>query len=161
MSGRSTRTEAERFWSKVKVTTPNDCWVWTANCYPNGYGQFGIDGSHKALAHRYAYESMVGPIPDGLDIMHSCDNKPCCNPAHLSPGTKSDNMQDAWDKGITAHAVASATAAYVAKMRPLIEARRKVVQQLIATGMSQQAIADRIGCSQQSVSNDVRALRQW
>jgi hypothetical protein len=50
-------------------------------------------------AHRVAWMLTHGPVPDGLDILHSCDQKPCCNPTHLSPGTHHINMTDASIRG--------------------------------------------------------------
>lgn len=90
----------DRFWSKVKKTS--QCWEWTGAIYGRGYGHFGIkiNGKHKTVAsHRLSYEIHFGKIPIGLDIMHSCDNPPCVNPSHLSTGTRSQNMKDAFDRG--------------------------------------------------------------
>lgn len=53
----------------------------------------------RVRAHRFAYETRIGAIPNGLLIMHKCDVKLCCNPRHLQPGTQLDNMQDAANKG--------------------------------------------------------------
>ncbi|MEQ8504611.1 MAG: HNH endonuclease signature motif containing protein [Rhodospirillales bacterium] len=63
-----------------------------------GYGVFW-DGKRLVRAHRYAYETKVGPIPDGLDLCHSCDNPTCVNPGHLWPGTATENIQDMVRKG--------------------------------------------------------------
>ena len=71
-----------RFWSKVDKT--DGCWVWTATVNSNGYGQIKVAGA-KWQAHRYAYELMVGPIPDGLCIDHLCRNRRCVRPDHLEP----------------------------------------------------------------------------
>ena len=88
----------ERFWEKVDRS--GDCWVWTAakKPEPRPYGFFAVDGRNK-LAHRHAYEMAYGPIPDGLCVLHRCDNPPCVRPAHLFLGTNRDNTQDMLAKG--------------------------------------------------------------
>jgi hypothetical protein len=83
-------TVAARFWAKVAKT--DTCWLWTASQNGRGYGQFGIgsrtDGTKRpVLAHRYAYELAVGPIPAGLQIDHLCRVTLCVNPSHLEPVT--------------------------------------------------------------------------
>lgn len=89
----------QRFWRKVKKT--NGCWIWSGGKKPNGYGQIseGGRGSKCLSAHRVSYELHNGPIPDGLVVMHSCDNPACVNPAHLSLGTHKDNSDDMIAKG--------------------------------------------------------------
>lgn len=90
------RTLAERFWAKVDRR--GACWVWQAARDAKGYGWFIIDKTPQR-AHRVAYELANGPIPTGLCILHSCDNPPCCNPAHLRAGTKLENSQDCVRRG--------------------------------------------------------------
>ena len=61
---------------------PDECWIWDGHLNPKGYGRLNITG-FSAYAHRYAYETLVGPIPHGLDIHHRCERPACCNPAHM------------------------------------------------------------------------------
>ena len=58
-----------------------------------GYGAFNVGRRHW-LAHRFAWERANGPIPKGLYVLHSCDNRVCCNPQHLSVGTHIENIRD-------------------------------------------------------------------
>lgn len=82
-------TLAERFWSKVDAE--GDCWEWTAGkC--RGYGLFRVQ-RQNVLAHRWAWEYLVGPIPEGLHIDHLCRNPPCVNPDHLEPVTQAENTR--------------------------------------------------------------------
>lgn len=86
-------TIEERFWRKVDQSGgPDACWLWTAYKSPPGYGQFNLAGK-TTKAHRIAYELAVGPIPEGLDIDHLCNNKPCQNPAHMEPVTRAENAR--------------------------------------------------------------------
>lgn len=82
----------ERFWARVDKTP--DCWNWTASKTASGYGQIW-DGQRVAFTHRYAYELLVGPIPEGLTIDHLCRNTSCCNPAHLEAVTQAENNRRA------------------------------------------------------------------
>jgi hypothetical protein len=79
---------AERFWPKVAVW---DCWEWLASRNAFGYGQF-YDGRTMRLAHVIAYELLVGPVPEGLDLDHVCRNRSCVNPDHLEPVTRRENI---------------------------------------------------------------------
>ena len=94
------RPVEDRFWEKVNLGCPDDCWEWTASRLPKGYGQFGVAKGHQVYAHRFAYELVVGPIPTGLHIDHLCNNKSCCNPAHLEPVTPRENTRR-WAATIT------------------------------------------------------------
>jgi hypothetical protein len=93
---------SERLFSKVKKT-PHGCWEWQAGRNrPGGYGHFKIDGKKK-LVHRLMWEEYNGIIPNGMRVLHKCDNPPCCNPKHLFLGTQTDNIHDMEDKGRARH----------------------------------------------------------
>ena len=78
---------------QAKIRIPDSgCWEWTGALNSRGYGAVGVFGVSKST-HRVAYELLVGPIPDDLQIDHLCRNKPCCNPEHLEPVTALTNMQ--------------------------------------------------------------------
>ena len=90
-----------RFWSKVD--TSGDCWIWTAGRDKDGYGRFKMANPRRTLiAHRFIFEAVVGPIPDGFLVMHNCDNPPCVKPVHLFSGTQADNAADRDRKNRTA-----------------------------------------------------------
>lgn len=90
--------QINRFWSKVKIAGPDECWEWQRSTTSNGYGHLTVNKQHQ-YAHRMSYEITNGPIPEGLDVLHTCDNPPCVNLAHLIAGTTFDNVQDMHQKG--------------------------------------------------------------
>lgn len=92
------RTIEERFWSKVDRREPHICWPWLARRNGKGYGQIWFD-NRMEQAPRAAWQLAVGPIPEGLKVLHTCDNPPCCNPAHLYVGTIADNHADMVRRG--------------------------------------------------------------
>lgn len=106
-------SRSERFWSKVNKEAPGGCWEWTAGLNSAGYGQFSNWPSAPQRAHRVSWEFANGEIPDGLCVLHRCDNRPCVNPAHLFLGTKGDNIRDCFAKG-RGNPMPGATAAGVA-----------------------------------------------
>lgn len=83
----------QRFWAKVKRGP--DCWLWTG-ATTRGYGHIkrGPANAGTAQATHLSWEIHNGPIPDGLMVLHHCDNPPCVNPEHLYLGTHKDNMRD-------------------------------------------------------------------
>ena len=91
----------ERFWAKVDKTGPvpefaphlGPCWVWIAYIAPDGYGRFMLRHGKPVLAHRFAYEMLLGEIPTGLDLDHLCRNRGCPNPYHTEPVTRLENVR--------------------------------------------------------------------
>jgi hypothetical protein len=86
----------ERFMGFVEKA--EGCWIWKGPKSVNGYGSFQYRRTSNS-AHRIAFEFLKGPIPEGLQVLHRCDNPPCVNPEHLFLGTNLDNVKDKVQKG--------------------------------------------------------------
>ncbi len=91
------KTAEERFWDKVERT--ETCWFWRGACNEKGYGYFHWDG-HWRKAHRFAYELLIGPIPEGLTIDHLCFVRHCVNPVHMEPVTLRENILRGEDRAV-------------------------------------------------------------
>jgi len=87
----------QRFLSRM-IRTASGCLEWQGGKIPDGYGCVKCDGKNE-LTHRVAWVLVNGPIPNGLDVLHKCDNPSCCDPEHLFLGTHLDNMHDRNQKG--------------------------------------------------------------
>jgi hypothetical protein len=146
----------DRFWSHVRRSNPNECWPWMASRSYFGYGRVNVGGEMVA-AHRVAWELTNGPIPPGLCVCHKCDNPPCCNPAHLFPGSKADNTHDMMKKGRRPHIAIYGESHVNAKLTwaiiPDIRARR-------ASGEHVADIAARYGVNPTAISH-VLSGRTW
>lgn len=82
----------EMAWRKL-FPMESGCWLWAGVTFGNGYGEIKAHGVNTLL-HRFVYERLIGPIPNGAYVCHSCDVKLCANPAHLWAGTAADNNRD-------------------------------------------------------------------
>ena len=95
----------ERFWQFVRVTGPDECWLWTGSKSAEGYGKFSYGRIPKTgrymsgLAHRFSYTLHKGVIASDMFVCHRCDTPSCVNPNHLFLGTNQDNMKDCAAKG--------------------------------------------------------------
>lgn len=143
------------FWSRVRMV-PGGCWEYTGNRGRNGYGHVKIN-RRSALAHRIAWALVNGPIPDGLCVLHRCDNRPCCNPDHLFLGTLVDNNADRHAKGRSRGGSLKGNDNGSAKLnaRDVAEIRKRR-----GNGMRQSHIAELFGISQSQVS-DIVNRKQW
>lgn len=159
---------ADRFWAKVTFP-PNiisDCWLWQGGKLPFGHGRW-LERKGKAwMAHRYAFEAMVGPIGDSC-VCHRCDNPACVNPAHLFLGTRSDNHADMVAKGRNAKGDTHGSHIHQAR-RPrgsknpaakLTEEQVREIRAAIAAGEQQRPVAARYGVSQPLIG--MIARREW
>lgn len=92
MKGESLET---RFWNKVS-RDPEGCWFWTGAQQAKGYGLInrGEGRGKNVLAHRLSWVLAYGPIPEGMSVLHTCDNRSCVRPDHLWLGTPLDNTRD-------------------------------------------------------------------
>jgi hypothetical protein len=109
LSGRGI-TDEQRILRNI-IVVESGCWEWQRRCLINTrwkkarYGVVSVptgkQGSKKAMAHRVSYATFVGPIPEGLWVLHACDNTLCCNPDHLFLGNRLDNINDCKTKNRT------------------------------------------------------------
>lgn len=81
----------ERFYKNIEIL-PNGCWQWKLAPDKAGYGHLTLCKHHTVYAHRFAYEQLVGPIPEGKELHHLCHNRRCVNPAHLEPVTRREHI---------------------------------------------------------------------
>ena len=125
-----------------KLTPNGDCLEWTAGCFTDGYGQTKAWGK-TWLTHRLALE-LEGVDTTGHMVLHSCDNKLCCNPNHLRTGTHQENMDDMTSKG--------------RQRRKLTE--QDVLEIRAITGITQRAIADHYGVSEALIGY-IRRRKIW
>lgn len=131
--------------------------MWMGAKTSKGYGgiQQGGKGSPHLLAHRVAYAQAYGAIPDGMNVLHSCDNPWCVNPAHLRSGTQSENIKEAFDKGRKFSPARSGEANAKSKLN---EEKVRMIRANPAIGHKQ--MADMLGVSPNCVRG-VRIGRTW
>jgi hypothetical protein len=97
------KSPIERFMALVKVN-PGGCWDWQGSKSKDGYGQFILDGRRsvrrvRISPYRFMWEYCNGPMPEGLEPDHLCNNRKCCNPAHIEPVTHAENQRRSYIRG--------------------------------------------------------------
>jgi hypothetical protein len=146
-----------RFWKFVqKSPDPDGCWLWTGGTLKSGYLRYGwFWGEQRpSVAHRFAWEHFVGPIPEGQRVLHTCDRPLCVNyERHLFLGSEQDNADDRNDKGRQARGERAGRA--MVTVEQVMEIRA-----LHADGMSQIELAGRFGLSDSAVWAIVRR-KSW
>lgn len=163
----------ERFFSKTKLATEvrpgmsTPCLEWIAGHDRDGYGRCGHDGLR---AHRVAWELVHGPIPDGLSVLHKCDNPPCVSVKHLLLGTNSDNRADSVGKGRHAHGDSHGSRTHPECLNPprgekhygakLNESNVRFIFQLRAHGWSHRRLVNEFGVNQSTISL-ILARKTW
>lgn len=141
-----------RFWRKVLVDTPLEaCWEWTGSRW-NGYGTLSGDGGATLKAHRASWSLFRGEIPNGLHVLHHCDNRACVRPSHLFLGTNRDNMQDMVNKGRSNRGEKNGQSRLTEQLVRDIRAARK-------SGETLSSIAARIGVDHVTVWQAARHKR--
>ena len=129
----------ESFWERVRVA--EGCWEWQGNKTELGYGLVSVRGERRMeKAHRVSWTLNRGPIPEGLWVLHRCDNPSCVKPSHLFLGTPADNTNDMLTKGREAKGTKSGTA----KLR---EDSVRAIRAAAASGMRNGEIAKLFGVS--------------
>lgn len=154
-----TPKDIERFWSKVNKNGsihPYDaslgrCWEWMASRSKKGYGHFCLSGKCWQ-SHRLSWYIAFNNIPDKIMVLHSCDNRCCVNPDHLSLGTNDDNMKDMVKKGRQGIRVVHRKLTY--------EQAEEIRQRYEAEGVYQFELAFEYGVCQRTINNIIHR-RVW
>lgn len=155
--GSTSTPRSERFWLRVKQGEHDACWPWIGAKESQGYGVFKPSRQESIKAHRMAYELRYGPFDASLVVMHRCDNRICVNPSHLRLGTVGDNNRDRANKGRGRENRQWGADNPRAK---LTEPQLDEIRALVASGVTQMAVAERFGIKQPHVSRIVRG-RAW
>jgi len=145
-----------RFWVKVDKRGLDECWPWTAAISGNGYGSFKLGGKPQTSS-RVAWLASYGrPAGDNM-VLHKCDNRPCCNPAHLYLGDVKQNSRDMVERGRTRNTVMFGEANPRSK---LTNAKIVAIRELFATGLNNKQIAADFGVTHQMISK-IRRGHFW
>lgn len=158
LEGRAGDLRKMRFWSKVDIGAPEQCWDWQASVNESGYGRFKIADGRTVRAHRFALVSNTGQEPDGLIALHSCDRPQCCNPHHLRFGTDADNSRDKMERG---RAKGKDQSGFENGNRKLSPDELALIVTRLQEGKSNVQIANEVRTVGQSLVSRIRVGRSW
>lgn len=145
----SIKSKRDALYGDRRPGAPDECWEWTGSIQKGiGYGQIQVAGKHYNV-HRLSYEVHRGPIPKGICVCHTCDNRICWNPNHLWLGTMADNFADMVKK--KRHPQGSKHGQAI-----LDEPKVEEIRDLYAQGASIRGLARQFSVSQRSVQFIVR-----
>lgn len=140
-----------RFWENVDRRGPDECWPWLGYI-EDGYGRVFFDGKMRG-AHDLAATFATGAVrPEGFDTCHSCDNSPCCNPAHLRFDSRQGNVDDATSRG--RHARGQTNGHAKLTERDVLE-----IRELFAAGTTGSSLARRFNVAPSAITAVVRGKR--
>lgn len=154
----------DRFWGKVDIRSSNECWPWTASTDTHGYEQFAInppsfDGQRLVRAHNFAWVlSHKADLDEKETVNHHCDNRPCCNPAHVYRGTRADNNQDTRRRGNWSNGERPSGEQH--PMAKLTDVQVAQIRNLVANGKTQYEVAELFDVSQGHISRLVRGANR-
>jgi hypothetical protein len=155
-----------RFWSRVRIG--DGCWLWMGHVSKrHGYGKTSVDDRTRQ-AHRVAWALERGPIPEGLCVLHRCDNRRCVRPGHLFLGTKAENTADMVAKGRQARGDRHFARANPERLNPVRGERQwnarlndtavVEIRSRLRSGQTQQSVATRFGVSQSTIGRVARGV---
>lgn len=148
---------SEEFWNRLE-RRESGCWEYPVRT-TRGYGRIKVNGK-ATHAHRLAYQLSYGPIPAGMVVCHSCDNPPCCNPAHLWLGTQKENLVDMANKGRSTRGRPWITKAGVQVAAKLTAANVQTIRDRYASGqVTQQQLASEFNVHKKTISRIIRRIR--
>jgi len=149
----------DRLLRRTAIKGPDECWEWTgpkAGSKSHKYGYFCFNYKN-VLAHRVSYTVFVGAIPDGMCVLHKCDNPACVNPQHLTVGTYKENTLDMIQKG---RANFTSNSGENHNVSPFWKSQVEEIRKRYASGEKQHALAREFNVNQSSISKIVRK-KSW
>lgn len=157
----------QKFWNKVSVAGPSDCWLWKGVIDAFGYGCIKRNGI-QTRTHRHAWQLTNGAIPPGMQINHTCDIPDCVNPNHLKIGTQQENIRDKIARNRQAKGLANGTHTHPEK-RPmgekignskLKESEVKLIKKSLLSGATLSWLAEQFNVTKQSISG-IKRQKTW
>ena len=131
-----TPSDIRRFWSKIAVGGPDDCWPWLDRLDADGYGRFRFNGANRK-ASRVAWAISNGRDPGAMRVLHRCDSPSCVNPAHLHLGTQGDNIREMFERKRS--------------NRKLTEEDVRAIRLAVAAGGTKASVGRRFGITRENI----------